>query len=31
MTADPDPPFVTIWDTVVAELNGDGGSRQRGL
>ena len=25
LTADPDPPFVTIWNTVVAELNGDGG------
>ncbi|BBW99516.1 chromosomal replication initiation protein DnaA [Mycolicibacterium moriokaense] len=23
MTADPDPPFVAIWNTVVAELNGD--------
>ncbi|MDT5330583.1 MAG: chromosomal replication initiator protein [Mycobacterium sp.] len=24
MTADPDPPFVAIWNNVVAELNGDG-------
>ncbi|MGE0214872.1 chromosomal replication initiator protein DnaA [Mycolicibacterium sp.] len=24
MTTDPDPPFVAIWNTVVAELNGDG-------
>jgi len=24
LTADPDPPFVTIWKNVVAELNGDG-------
>ncbi len=23
MTADPDPPFVAIWNTVLAELNGD--------
>ena len=23
MTADPDPPFVAVWKTVVAELNGD--------
>jgi chromosomal replication initiator protein len=23
LTADPDPPFVAIWDKVVAELNGD--------
>ncbi len=23
MTADPDPPFVAVWNTVVAELNGD--------
>lgn len=23
MTADPDPPFVSVWNTVVAELNGD--------
>lgn len=23
LTADPDPPFVAIWNTVVAELNGD--------
>ncbi|PRC48033.1 chromosomal replication initiation protein DnaA, partial [Mycobacterium sp. ITM-2017-0098] len=26
MTADPDPPFVAIWNTVVSELNGDGGT-----
>ena len=26
MTTDPDPPFVAIWDDVVAELNGDGSS-----
>ncbi|HYJ54729.1 MAG TPA: chromosomal replication initiator protein DnaA [Mycobacterium sp.] len=24
MTTDPDPPFVAIWNNVVAELNGDG-------
>ena len=23
MTADPDPPFVAVWNDVVAELNGD--------
>ena len=23
MTTDPDPPFVAIWNDVVAELNGD--------
>ena len=23
MTADPDPPFVAVWNTVLAELNGD--------
>ncbi|KKW63098.1 chromosomal replication initiator protein DnaA [Mycolicibacterium elephantis] len=23
MTADPDPPFVSVWNTVVAELNGE--------
>jgi chromosomal replication initiator protein len=23
LTADPDPPFVAVWNTVVAELNGD--------
>ncbi|MGV9798410.1 chromosomal replication initiator protein DnaA [Mycobacterium sp. NPDC003449] len=23
MTADPDPPFVSVWNSVVAELNGD--------
>jgi chromosomal replication initiator protein len=27
MTTDPDPPFVAIWDDVVAELNGDGSVR----
>ena len=26
MTADPDPPFVAVWNTVVAELNGDIGA-----
>ena len=26
MTADPDPPFVSIWNNVVTELNGDGGT-----
>ncbi|MDV3123385.1 chromosomal replication initiator protein DnaA [Mycobacterium sp. 21AC1] len=25
MTADPDPPFVAVWNSVVAELNGDNG------
>ncbi|QZT62904.1 chromosomal replication initiator protein DnaA [Mycolicibacterium austroafricanum] len=25
MTTDPDPPFVSIWNNVVTELNGDGG------
>lgn len=25
MTADPDPPFVAVWNSVVAELNGDRG------
>ena len=24
LTADPDPPFVAVWNTVLAELNGDG-------
>lgn len=29
MTADPDPPFVAVWNSVVAELNGDvNGDRQ---
>ena len=23
LTADPDPPFVAVWNTVLAELNGD--------
>lgn len=26
MTADPDPPFVAVWNTVVAELNGNPGT-----
>lgn len=26
LTTDPDPPFVAIWNTVVTELNGDGGT-----
>jgi chromosomal replication initiator protein len=26
LTADPDPPFVAVWNNVVAELNGDTGS-----
>nr|WP_090277084.1 chromosomal replication initiator protein DnaA [Mycolicibacterium komanii] len=26
MTADPDPPFVAVWNTVVAELNGSPGT-----
>ncbi|MGE2737284.1 chromosomal replication initiator protein DnaA [Mycolicibacterium vaccae] len=26
MTADPDPPFVSVWNNVVAELNGAGGA-----
>ena len=26
MTADPDPPFVAVWNTVLAELNGDLGA-----
>ncbi len=26
MTADPDPPFVAVWNNVVAELNGDFGT-----
>ncbi|MCV7278872.1 chromosomal replication initiator protein DnaA [Mycolicibacterium flavescens] len=26
MTADPDPPFVSVWNTVVAELNGSMGT-----
>ncbi|ODQ94759.1 chromosomal replication initiator protein DnaA [Mycolicibacterium holsaticum] len=29
MTADPDPPFVSVWNTVVAELNGE--SRPAGV
>ncbi|MGZ8801080.1 MAG: chromosomal replication initiator protein DnaA [Mycobacterium sp.] len=31
MTADPDPPFVAIWNNVVAELNGDGGATNDAL
>ncbi|KMO73417.1 chromosomal replication initiation protein DnaA [Mycolicibacterium chubuense] len=31
MTADPDPPFVSIWNNVVTELNGDGGSANGSL
>ncbi|NVN49409.1 Chromosomal replication initiator protein DnaA [Mycolicibacterium hippocampi] len=31
LTADPDPPFVAIWNTVVAELNGDGGTANGSL
>ncbi|WP_445271083.1 hypothetical protein, partial [Streptomyces sp. DSM 41634] len=27
MTADPDPPFVAVWNSVVAELNGDRGAQ----
>lgn len=30
MTADPDPPFVSVWNTVLAELNGDGGDHHNG-
>ncbi len=30
MTADPDPPFVAIWNNVVAELNGDSGGAVNG-
>ncbi len=26
LTADPDPPFVSIWNNVVTELNGAGGT-----
>src|SRR5690242_20724106 len=29
MAADPDPPFVSIWNDVVAELNGDTTPQQR--
>jgi chromosomal replication initiator protein len=29
LTADPDPPFVAIWNNVVAELNGDTTPQQR--
>lgn len=31
MTADPDPPFVAIWNNVVAELNGDSGTTNGSL
>lgn len=31
MTADPDPPFVSIWKNVVTELNGDGGTANGSL
>ena len=31
MTADPDPPFVSIWNNVVAELNGDDGTANGSL
>lgn len=31
MTADPDPPFVSIWNNVVTELNGDGGTAHGSL
>jgi chromosomal replication initiator protein len=30
LTADPDPPFVAIWNNVVAELNGDSGGAVNG-
>ncbi len=30
MTADPDPPFVAVWNNVVAELNGDTGETVNG-
>lgn len=29
MTADPDPPFVAVWNDVLADLNGDGDTRER--
>lgn len=29
MTADPDPPFVAVWNTVLGELNGDSASAGR--
>jgi chromosomal replication initiator protein len=28
LTADPDPPFVAVWNNVVAELNGDSDTRE---
>ncbi|KRE27263.1 chromosomal replication initiation protein [Mycobacterium sp. Soil538] len=31
MTADPDPPFVSIWNNVVTELNGDGSTANGSL
>jgi chromosomal replication initiator protein len=31
LTADPDPPFVAIWNNVVAELNGDAGTANGSL
>ncbi|MGV0743519.1 chromosomal replication initiator protein DnaA [Mycolicibacterium sp. XJ870] len=30
MTADPDPPFVAVWNSVVAELNGDRDGNHQG-
>ncbi|MCZ8380294.1 chromosomal replication initiator protein DnaA [Mycobacterium sp. CPCC 205372] len=29
MTADPDPPFVAVWNNVLADLNGDADTRDR--
>jgi chromosomal replication initiator protein len=29
LTADPDPPFVAVWNNVLADLNGDGDTRER--
>lgn len=31
LTTDPDPPFVAIWDNVVTELNGTGGTQNGSL
>ncbi|RAV06738.1 chromosomal replication initiator protein DnaA [Mycolicibacterium sp. GF69] len=31
MTADPDPPFVAVWNTVVAELNGNSSAAADGV
>src|SRR6201995_1398608 len=28
LTADPDPPFVAVWNTVLAELNGEGSTHE---